>query len=109
MNDGIEDDVSDGVIEVIVADVDGGHRGGGGVEKVRRERIDKKKLAAQMATFARAVSEVVSDTADAVNSFPLAEVKLTAELTTEGKVVLIGAEGSITGRGAIEFTFRRKV
>ncbi|HBB55316.1 MAG TPA: hypothetical protein DCZ49_03930 [Hyphomonadaceae bacterium] len=95
-------------IEVLAREVSTGHRALN--EKARRRQsVDKKNLASQMATFVKAVSEVIGETADAAAGYCLEEVKLTAELTTEGKVILIGAEGSVTGRGAIEFTFRRKV
>ena len=53
------------------------------------------------------MDEVMTKTPETVGKFQLAEVEVSAEITTKGQVVLWGVGGEVGAGGGIKFVFRK--
>jgi len=69
--------------------------------------IDASQLAVSINLFLTQMDEVMTKTPETVGKFQLAEVEVSAEITTKGQVVLWGVGGEVGAGGGIKFVFRK--
>ena len=78
-----------------------------------RERIAKKveigidELAVATKAFVERMGHVINDTPSSVGQYELAEVEVSAEVTTKGQLVLCGLGGEVGVGGGLKFTFKK--
>jgi hypothetical protein len=73
----------------------------------RRESVQIQDLTGNISNFLDQMTLILNTTPDSVGKFRLEEISISAEITTEGKVVLCGVGGEIGISGGLEFVFKR--
>jgi hypothetical protein len=73
-----------------------------------RDDIDVHLLTERVDTFLASVGRILSSPRSEFEGFSLREVVVSAEISTTGKVSILGCGGEVGGKGGIEFRFVRK-
>jgi hypothetical protein len=75
----------------------------------RRVSLRTDELSISINMFLDQMGSVLNETPQKVGKFRLTEISISAEITTEGKVVLCGVGGEVGISGGLEFTFKREL
>lgn len=72
------------------------------------KRIPVEALAGGIESFLQMLADVIQRAPEAVGAFSLTELTLSAEVTAQGKLVLLGTGVESSAKGGITFKFERK-
>lgn len=77
-----------------------------GVENIRD--VSVSILRENMEVFFRQLQKIVGPAQDAIGAFELSQIEVTARVTGEGKVCLLGTGAKMEVQGGIRFILKRK-
>jgi hypothetical protein len=72
-----------------------------------RQEVKVSTLKERLQHFLAAMQEIVSDAPGKYGQFALDSVTISAEISAQGKVSLLGTGGEAGGKGGISFTLKR--
>jgi|ERR1044072_4501202 hypothetical protein len=64
-------------------------------------------LADNMSSFIEKIGSILTKTPDKIGSFQISEFTISAEISAEGKLTILGVGGEAGTRGGLTFTFKR--
>lgn len=70
-------------------------------------KVSTKKLAENINTFMSQIDTLLEKTPENIGMFDFKEFTVTAEITVDGKLSLLGSGVGIAGKGGITFKFER--
>jgi hypothetical protein len=92
------------MITIIAADDSVSLRGGG--IRARKVELDINQLTTNVNIFLLQMEKVVAKAPKTVGRFALTELEVSAEITTNGQVLLLGVGGEIGATAGIRFVFK---
>ncbi len=72
-----------------------------------RAVIDVDKLEAEMQNFFGVMGKVIGSLSQEVGSYKVDTITVSAEVSAQGKVSLLGTGGEVGGKGGLSLTFKR--
>lgn len=75
--------------------------------KVETKSLDISTVSSAVKDFLDKIGSVLNETPSFVGEFHLQEFEVSAEITTEGKVSLLGTGFGTSANGGLKFVFRR--
>ena len=86
----------------------GGEKPGEG-EKPGRTAVDVDKLSSNMKLFLGQIGSMLEQTPERVGSFHFQEFELSAEVSADGSLALLGSGLHAGAKGGLKFVFRRSI
>lgn len=79
----------------------------GDVRRLVPRDLDAETLEDNVSEFLESVEGILKKTPEVVGNFRIREFIVTAEITAEGKLSLVGVGGGMSATGGLTFTFER--
>jgi hypothetical protein len=75
--------------------------------RYRRAAIPAEALRRQVGDFLESMRTVLGHVSTTIGGYELDQVQISAEISAQGHVSLLGAGGELAGKGGLVFTFKR--
>lgn len=79
----------------------------GGVRRLVPRELDAEALEDNVSEFLESIEGILSKAPEIIGNFRIREFTVTAEITAEGKLSLVGVGGGVAATGGLTFTFER--